>query len=752
MTRPDLTGRPVALFVFSNLREQKFGLTKAWLRRLRLFAAAGWDTHVATIHLQPEIDETLAAWVERGWLPASTEVHHFQRRNKRFRPSWHRRTDDAFSRDDRIADWLDWLVGRIPGAVVFADSPVTYAPVAKMRNPHVGRIMTLHLVHRGGPGAPKRAGVDGSATDRRGLMASRYGSADGQPKLAARFLPFAAQADVVVALTQGHALDLREDLPGVDVRVLPNIVDPPDLPTGLLRDDLRVVYLGRLDRIKRVDHAIRAVGRAAETLPGVHMDIFGRGPDLDRLVALRDSLGLRGVVEFRGFTGAPDQELARSALSTMTARREPFGLSVAESLAVGTPVVTYEVDYGPRELVTDAVNGRVVRDGSVAELARAIVEVLGDRETWSRMSAAAPAAIDRLHPDLVGRAWIDLAGEVAARVTVPGGEMLIEDLRVRREGVVATGVVIAADEAHAPRRLVVDGSTDPGTALEWATGTGADRAVGTGGALDRAVGTDAALDRAVGGGRLVVADAEALLPRGLLAAWPVGGRRVAGGDDGDQRDLRSPGVPRTVVPTDRCPVVLEVEDSGSLVRAADPGTLMLEASPEGIHGSIDDEDTVLTEALDISGRLVGHQSMPAEVELMVNDPGLGIADGSRLPVVARTPEGVVALGTVEVLADAHRWVDRTWRGRGELSWDLGSLARAAEAIRGPVTLSLGCGTAPRAIGPLTFGAPRPLTLLAGERWALGPGRARRLLLVPGGARRARASFWLRHFHRKGSSV
>ena len=133
--RPDHTGHPAALFVFSNLREQKGGLTRAWLRRLSVFHEAGWDTHIATIHPQPEIDATLEAWRERGWLPTATSVHHYQRRDKRFRPSWSRRTDESFTRDDRVADWLDWLVGRLPGVVVFADSPVTYAPVAMMRNP-----------------------------------------------------------------------------------------------------------------------------------------------------------------------------------------------------------------------------------------------------------------------------------------------------------------------------------------------------------------------------------------------------------------------------------------------------------------------------------------------------------------------------------------------------------------------------------------------------------------------------------------
>ncbi len=436
--RPDLTGAPAALFVFSNLREQKGGLTRAWLRRLSAFHEAGWDTHIATIHPQPEIDETLAAWRARGWLPSATQVHHYQRRDKRFRPSWSRRTDETFTRDDRVADWLDWLVGRLPGVVVFADSPVTYAPVAMMRNPFVGRIMTVHLAHRKGgpkhargakrpkggagpdpelvthseappgtPAVPERSPEPPSAVGlgrRPRQIRSRYAGPVGQPRLSGRLLPFAPAADAVVALTGRQAADLRADVPGLEVHVIPNMID--HVPGNLVpsRDPLLVVQLGRLDSVKRVDHAMRAVAVASRSLPGLRLEVYGRGPELDHLLELRSDLGLQDVVSFPGFTDDPVEVLAGAAASLMTSRREGFGLAVAESLAAGTPVVTYDVDYGPAELVADGVNGRVVPDGSVEELAAALVEVLADPATWRSMSLAAPAAAERLRPELGGRA------------------------------------------------------------------------------------------------------------------------------------------------------------------------------------------------------------------------------------------------------------------------------------------------------------------------------------------------------------
>ena len=173
----------------------------------------------------------------------------------------------------------------------------------------------------------------------------------------------------MVALTHRQAADLREDVPGLEVHVIPNMVDPAPAGMQVARDPLRVVQVGRLDSVKRVDHAMRAVAIAAQTLPGLRLDVYGRGPELENLLDLRRELGLEEVVSFPGFTEDPIEVLAGAAASVMTSRREGFGLAVAESLAAGTPVVAYDVDYGPAELVEDGVNGRVVADGSIEQLA-----------------------------------------------------------------------------------------------------------------------------------------------------------------------------------------------------------------------------------------------------------------------------------------------------------------------------------------------------------------------------------------------
>jgi glycosyltransferase involved in cell wall biosynthesis len=716
-TRPRLTGAPAALFVFSNLREQKGGLTRAWLRRLALFDAAGWDTHVATVHPQPEIDETLVEWRARGLLPQGTQVHHYQRRNKRFRPSWSRANDQDFSRDDRLADWLDWLVGLLPGAVVFADSPVSYAPLAKMTNPYVGKIMSVHLSHRQTP-------MTGPQRERTGaIRRTKYAGPAGQPKLSTRFLPYASSASAVVALTSRQARHLEEDVPGLRVNAIPNIIDPLDLADPPIRDPLRLVMLGRLEPLKRVDQAIMAVALAAREVPGLHLDVYGRGPDQEPLEELCDELGAQDLVTFAGFTEDPNGVLAGAAATLMTSRREGFGLTVAESLAVGTPVLSYDIDYGPVELIADRVNGRLVPDGSVEELAAAIVETVRDPEAWRGMSEAGPPSVQNLAEGVVGAQWLALAAEVADGVEIPEVALLVEDLAVRRTGLDVSGVVLTGESGKAPQSLVVI-SDELGSVPDL----------------------EARVPLEIGGDSLV-REASATLPWAVVDTWEPGAGMWAVDDRASLVPTTGPGIPTTVVPGSEGPVLLtgRVDERG-VVRRLESGAPVAVQVSDGVGmANVDGDLTVLSDLPVVRVRIVGSSGPLVDVEVAAGYPGLELSPGAEIAVVVRRGDGMLQVGTARTGDHTGRWTDSLWTIAADLDLDRDALT-LLDAERGPsLPLLVGLGRTLRSIGPVGYGAGRPLpvTVEGVGRWTLAPSAEGAALLVPGTALRARVASRLR---------
>jgi glycosyltransferase involved in cell wall biosynthesis len=137
-----------------------------------------------------------------------------------------------------------------------------------------------------------------------------------------------------------------------------------------------VVFVGRLIRHKRVDLVLEAVrilrGRGAPLSVG----IIGVGPESERLQQSADSLGIGDNIVFYGALeerSAVLGTMARARVLAFPSEREGFGMVVAESLALGTPVVTVDApENAARHLIDDAMTGSVVPAGDAERLAEAI--------------------------------------------------------------------------------------------------------------------------------------------------------------------------------------------------------------------------------------------------------------------------------------------------------------------------------------------------------------------------------------------
>lgn len=147
-----------------------------------------------------------------------------------------------------------------------------------------------------------------------------------------------------------------------------------------------VFYVGRLDRIKRIDLTIRAM---AATRGSYTLKIAGKGPHLEELRRTVTELGVSKRVEFLGFVS--DEEVvelyAGCFAVVLTPHDEDYGFTTLEAFFAGKPVVTTDDAGGVLEWVQDGVTG-FVTPPQPERLAEKLDELADDRRLCEQQGMA----------------------------------------------------------------------------------------------------------------------------------------------------------------------------------------------------------------------------------------------------------------------------------------------------------------------------------------------------------------------------
>ncbi len=138
-----------------------------------------------------------------------------------------------------------------------------------------------------------------------------------------------------------------------------------------------LVLWGRMEEQKGIAELLRTLKEVAGRIPQVQLHLIGKGNRTEVYRKQAVELGVEDKVTFHGWMGveAIQKFIAKCAVGVFPSRIESFGLSMAEAMGAGLPIIASRVGALP-EFIEDGVTGTLVPPGNVPALYRAILEKL----------------------------------------------------------------------------------------------------------------------------------------------------------------------------------------------------------------------------------------------------------------------------------------------------------------------------------------------------------------------------------------
>jgi glycosyltransferase involved in cell wall biosynthesis len=194
---------------------------------------------------------------------------------------------------------------------------------------------------------------------------------------------------------------------GVDVERYAAVADDRETvrrALGLSAESAVMGVIGQLTPWKAQDDAIRTLAIVRKRRPDAQLVLVGEAKFRDRSTSydnvsyeaslrhLADSLGIADAVTFLGERRDVPELLRAFDVLLVPSRYEPFGRSVVEAMAAGTPVIATRVG-GPSEVIADGKSGVLLPPSSPAPWAEAVLRLLEDDDRRARIAAEAGRAV-----------------------------------------------------------------------------------------------------------------------------------------------------------------------------------------------------------------------------------------------------------------------------------------------------------------------------------------------------------------------
>jgi len=180
--------------------------------------------------------------------------------------------------------------------------------------------------------------------------------------------------------------------------------------TFIKTDFSYIIALGRMssNNVKQQDVIIKAYSESVLPKKGIKLLLVGDGEKANEFKQLAIDLNLSDKILFTGFQKNPFPYLKNAKFMVLASKTEGFPNVILESFACQTPVVSYDCQTGPKEVIEHKKNGLLVENQNAEKLTEAMNLMTENEELYNICKSNTLKTALRFSPEFIGNQWLEL--------------------------------------------------------------------------------------------------------------------------------------------------------------------------------------------------------------------------------------------------------------------------------------------------------------------------------------------------------
>lgn len=223
----------------------------------------------------------------------------------------------------------------------------------------------------------------------------------------------AKKAEYIVTLTEKDKMYYLEALPKMKSKIT-SIYNPTPYKDVEVDNGLReniVLSVGRLTYQKGFDILLKTWSNIEKSMNDWKLLIVGSGEEYDNLIQIIKEYGLKNV-EFIAATNKIDEIYKKAKIYVSTARFEGLPMTMIEAQSFGLPIISFDYDTGPSDIVKSGEDGYLIENGNTEELNKALIGLMDNEKQITVFSDKAKISSKRFENSEIEKKWFNLIEEL----------------------------------------------------------------------------------------------------------------------------------------------------------------------------------------------------------------------------------------------------------------------------------------------------------------------------------------------------